>query len=391
MQQTLPASREDKADYIPSDGGEIDLIDLLLVFARNWRWLLGAPVAAAAVAVAIASLVPPTYTATAVVLAPMGQQGAMSAVMQSLGGLANLAGAGMNLKTPADQYVALLKSTRVADRIISAFGLDRVYDKKYRQDTRKELSNRVRISAGRKDDLITIQVDDHDPKRAAAIANRFIEEFRALLTDLAITEAQQRRRFFEERLAEARDRLAEAQKALQMSGINEGALRAEPKAAAETYASLRAQVTAAEVRLQAMRGYLTEQAPAVQQALTELTALRQQLRRVENASGPAKVGDYIERYRDFKYYETLFELFARQYELARADESRDGLLVQVVDQAQVPEKKSKPRRLIIAIVTAVSVFLLSMVGVLMREAYRRALEDPEKARKVAELLQSIRK
>lgn len=370
---------------------EINILDLSLILLSHWRLLLFGPAVAGSLALLVAFLIRPTYTAKAVVIPPQGQQSAVSAALQSLGPIAGLAGAGMNLKSPTDRYLALLASNRVADRIISAFDLDRIYDEKLREDTRKALRKKVRITAGRRDDLITIEVDDHDPKRAAAMANAFVDEFRRLLTEFAVTEAQQRRRFFEDRLAETRDRLTEAQKALQSSGISEGALRAEPKAAAETYASLRAQVTAAEVRLQSMRGFLTEQAPAVQQALTELSALRQQLARVERTNGSAGVDDYISRYREFKYYETLFELFARQYELARADESRDGLLVQLVDQAEPPQKKSRPKRALIAVSVSLFAFILTVIAILLRRAWHNAMHEPANAHKAAQLQQLWRK
>ena len=369
---------------------EISLLDLALVLAEHWKLLIFGPLLAGLAALGIAFVVPPTFTATAVILPPLQQQSAAAAALQSLGALAGVAGAAAGIKNPADQYVALMESTRVRDRIIDAFGLMEVYQADFREDARKALANNVHIAAGKQDGLIRIEVDDRDPQRAAAIANRYVEELRLLLNELAVTEAQQRRRFFEEKLAEARDRLTRAQTALQASGINEGMLRAEPRAAAEQYASLRAQVTAAEVRLQAMRVYLTEQAPEVQRALAELAALRQQLARVEAVNAKAATGDYIGLYRDFKYAETLFDLFARQYELARVDESREGLLVQVVDSAQPPERKSKPKRALVAVLTTLATGLVLMLAVLIRSAWRNAARDPESAAKMAQLRKLLR-
>ncbi len=171
-----------------------------------------------------------------------------------------------------------------------------------------------------------------------------------MTNNLALTEAQQRRVFFEAQLKQTRDRLTQAQQALQASGFNPGALKAEPKAAADSYAKLQAEVTAAEVRLQTMRRSLADTAPEVQQQLAQLDALRAQLGKVE-ATTPSDGGpDYISKYRQFKYEETLFDLFSRQYELAKLDESREGSLIQVVDPATPPERKSKPKRAIVALV-----------------------------------------
>lgn len=369
---------------------EISLLDLALVLAEHWKLLIFGPLLAGLAALGIAFVVQPTFTATAVILPPQQQQSAAAAALQSVGALAGMAGAAAGLKNPADQYVALMKSTRVSDRIIDAFGLMEVYEAEFRQDARKALDNNVNITAGKQDGLIRVEVDDRDPQRAAAMANRYVEELRLLMNELAVTEAQQRRRFFEEKLAEARERLTQAQTALQASGINEGALRAEPKAAAEGYASLRAQVTAAEVRLQAMRAYLTEQAPEFQRALAELSALRQQLARAEAVNAQAATGDYINLYREFKYAETLFDLFVRQYELARVDESREGLLVQVVDAAQPPERKSKPKRALVAVLTTLVTGFALLLAVLVRSAWRNAARDPESAAKMAHLRQLLR-
>ena len=265
-----------------------------------------------------------------------------------------------------------MQSVTVSDRLIERFKLMEAYDSKFRVDARKELSKNVRIALGKKDGLINVEVDDTNPQRAADIANRYVDELRRVTAGLAVTEAQQRRMFFEQQLQQSRERLVQAQQALQASGFNPGALKAEPKAAAEGYARLKAEVTAAEVRLQVTRGSLTDGAPEVRQQQATLNALREQLARTEQAAAPAGGPDYIGRYRDFKYQETLFDLYARQFELARVDESREGTLIQVLDTATAPERKSKPKRAITAAGTALAVALVLVAWVLMRRSmYRR--------------------
>lgn len=377
-----------------NDGGtaedEISLLDLALILAEEWKLLVFGPLLAGLCALGIAFVVPPRFTAQTVIVPPQAQQSAAAAALQSLGALAGAAGSLAGIKNPADQYVALLKSTTIADRIIEAFDLESIYEAEFREDARKTLNDNVDISAGKNDGLITIAVTDQDPRRAAAMANRYVEELRRLMKELALTEAQQRRKFFEDRLTETRERLAAAQTALQASGVGEGALRAEPKAAADAFAALRAQVTAAEVRVQVMRTYMTEQAPAMQQALKELSALRQQLARVEAENARSADDAYVSRYREFKYQETLFELFARQYELARADESREGLFVQVVDEAQPPQRKSKPKRALVAVLTTLAAGIILVLWVLVRNAWRNAAQDPASAEKVARLRALLR-
>ena len=250
------------------------------------------------------------------------------------------------------------------------------YESKFRVDARKDLSKNVRISLGKKDGLINVEVDDTNPQRAADIANRYVDELRRVTAGLAVTEAQQRRMFFEQQLQQSRERLVQAQQALQASGFNPGALKAEPKAAAEGYARLKAEVTAAEVRLQVTRGTFADGAPEVQQQMNVLAALRKQLASTEQSTSNSGNGDYVSRYREFKYQEALFELYTRQFEVARVDESREGALIQVVDHATPPEKSSGPRRASIAAVATLFVFAALMLWVV----FRREPRAPESAR-----------
>ena len=363
------ARRDSASDEIWDDGPEIGLWELLQILGEHWKLIVAGTLLAGAGAFGIASLIAPTFTARTTLLPPQQQQSAASAALSQLGALGGLAGGAV--KSPAEQYVALLESVTVADRIIDAYKLLEVYDEKYRQDARKELKSNVRIAAGKKDGMLSIEVDDHDPQRAAAMANSYVEGLRQLTSTLAVSEAQQRRVFFEQQLEQTKDKLTKAQVALQSSGFSQGALKAEPKAAAEGYARLRAEATGAEVRLQSMRRMLAEGAPELLQQQATLAALRDQMARVEQRDTAGNDSGYVGKYREFKYQETLFELFARQYELARVDESREGGLIQVVDVATPPERKSKPKRSLIAL-TAALFFGLALSGfAIVRDRHRK--------------------
>lgn len=380
------------AEHAQLDGQSVDyeddtvsLLDLALPLIEHWKLLILGSLAMGLAALGIAFVITPTFTARTTFLPPQQQQSGLASALASLGGLAGLAGAAGGIKSPADQYVALMQSVSATDRLIQQFDLMQVYEAKYRFEARKALEQNTRIAIGKKDGLISIEVDDKSPQRAAEMANAYVEELRRLTSELAVSEAQQRRMFFEKELKEARDQLAKAQQALEASGFNVGALRAEPKAAAESYARLRAEITAAEVRLQVLRGTLAEGAPEVQRQAAQLSALRGQLARLERSATDDTGPDYLSKYREFKYRETLFELFARQYELARVDESREGALIQVVDVALPPEMKSKPARKVIAVgATMVGLLLLGMF-ILVRHAWRQIAADPQSAEKVARL------
>jgi uncharacterized protein involved in exopolysaccharide biosynthesis len=380
MQERAAAS-----EALEDEDAGVDLLDLALPLLKHWKLMVFGPLLAGAVALGVTYLIKPTFTSRTVFLPPQQQQSAAASAIASLGALSGLAGAAAGIKSPADQYVALLQSTTVADRLIDEFKLMQVYDREYRSEARKELADNARVSLGKKDGLITVEVDDVDPQRAAEIANRHVDELRRLTSQLALTESQQRRVFFEHQLKKTRDELTQAQQQLQASGFNPGALKAEPKAAAEGYARLKAEVTAAEVRLQTLRRNLSEATPEVQQAQTMLGALRAQLGKTEATTDLTGGPDYISKFREFKYQETLFELFSRQYELARLDESREGALIQVVDVAKPAERKSKPRRAITALATMLATLLLLATFVVTRHFWRQSAARPDKAAKLAQL------
>jgi uncharacterized protein involved in exopolysaccharide biosynthesis len=367
-QMAIPADSEGEQQD-PEDGGVL-ISEIFATLRERWILIAGGSLLIGLLGLGVAFVIPPTYTARTAFLPPQQQQSTAAAALSSLGALAGLAGGAAGIKTPADQYIALLSSVSVSNRIIDQFKLIEVYDSKYRVDAQKELAKNVRIGAGKKDGIISVEVDDESPQRSADMANSYVDALRALTTTLAVTEAQQRRVFFEQQLVKTKDKLTQAQVALQETGFNPGAIKAEPKAAAEGYAKLRAEITAGEVKLSSLRSLLADNSPEISQQLNVLDVLRRQMSKLEAGNAPSSLNtnsaDYIGRYREFKYQETLFDLFARQYELARVDESREGALIQVVDPATPPERKSKPRRGLIAIGATGAALLVLSIWVLVR-------------------------
>jgi uncharacterized protein involved in exopolysaccharide biosynthesis len=255
-------------------------------------------------------------------------------------------------------------------------------------DARAQLEIKMRASLGVKDGIISIEVEDRDPKRAADMANAFVDELRKLTNTIAVTEAAQRRLFFETQLKQSKDTLTKAEIALRASGVSEATLRTVPQSTLESIARLKAQITAQEVKLASMRTYMTDSNADLRIALQELSALRSELAKTEQSNTPKAAGEgaeYIERYRDFKYHETLFELMAKQYELARLDEAREGVVIQVVDAAQPPERKSKPKKAVMAVLTTFTTFILVVIFLVLRHALRTAARKQDTASRLGRL------
>lgn len=351
---------------------EFDFATFFAPLWPSWRLLLSTFVLAGAAGYGASFLIKPEFTSTTTFLPPQQQQSGAASALASLSGLAGLGIGGV--KSPADQYVSLMQSVTVSDRMIDRFHLMASYEVKYRADARKILALQTQIALGKKDGLISVSVDDTDPKRAAQMADQYVEELRRMTATLAVSEAQQRRVFFENQMQATQKKLVAAQSALQQSGFAAGAIKTEPRAAAEQYAQLRAQATVAEVKLKALSTSLAETAPEVRQQATLLQALRSKLDELEASTQTgASAPDYVSKYREFKYQETLFDLMAKQYELARVDESREGALIQVVDAAQPAERKTKPRRSVVAVGTALA-GVLAMAAWLLWRIRRRAAE-----------------
>ena len=368
---TSPANSENRLPPTRStDGDAVTVAEYLAAVRANWLRVFAVTVAAAVLTAAASYLLPKSYTATTTLLPPQSSGSMGGAALASLGSLAGLVGGGAAFGSNAERYVALLQSTTITDRIIDRFGLQKVYEVELRSTARKRLASDVSITASKKDGLISISVDSAQPDQAVEMSRAYVEELRRLNGSLTLTEAQQRRAFFERQLQQTRDQLAAAQGALQSSGFNPGTLKVEPKAAAEAYARLKAEVASADIRLKALSTSLTPSAPEVRAQQELLSGLKGQLAKAEAETGPSPGTDYVSRYREFKYHETLFELYARQFELARADESREGAFIQVVDEPTLPDRTSKPKRALLTLSAALLALLLVLGHIAWRLSVR---------------------
>ncbi|RPI14623.1 MAG: lipopolysaccharide biosynthesis protein, partial [Acidobacteriales bacterium] len=222
--------------------------------------------------------------------------------------------------------------------------------------------------------------EDHDRERAARLANAYVEELLKLTSRLAFTAATRRRLFFQQELASEKDLLADAEVALKNTQQSSGLMvpSGQSEALIRAGAQLRAEIASREVQLEAMRSYATSENPQVLLLERETAALRAQLEKLKAGSGaqddlmlptsrlPAASLEYLRKLRDLKYHETLFELLSKQYEAARIDEARSAPLIQVVDRATPPDKKSWPPRMLIVLASGLLAALASCFVILIK-------------------------
>ena len=377
----MPASAADGGAFEvdPGDPG-VSVAELLAWIGQSKGWIAAVTVVAALVAAAVAFLLlPPIFTARATFLAPNSQQqSASSTALAALGSLGGLAVP----KAPDELYVALFKSDSVTRALAARFNLLQRYELRSFEALRHALPTYVRVSSDKRSGLITVEVDDEDPKFAAALANAHETEITRVLGRLAVSEAQLRRVFFERQLNDTKENLVKAENALRGVQEKSGVIVLDKQAEAliSGAAAVRAQISEREVQLKVLRMSATEQNPEVIRLGSELRALRGELARMESASGgqsgsavdmpvgriPEASIDYVRARRELKLQETLLESMVRQYEIAKLDEAKEGPALQQVDVAVPPDYKSKPARALIVLASTLLAFLVTTAFFVVR-------------------------
>ena len=395
-----------------SSGGpseDISIFDLLIILAERKRLISWITIVSACSAIIVSLLLPKSYKATVTLLPPQ-QSSSVGASLVSqlgnLGGMAALAGGSLGIKNPNDLFVAMLKSRTVEDAMVQRYDLMKEYRERYLSDARKQFEKHATVDGSGKDGMIHISVEARGPNRAAELANGYVEQFRSLSEHLAITEASQRRLFFQKELEQAKNNLASAEEALKETQQKTGLIQldSQSRALIESAATLRAEIAAREVQIQGMQTYATSENAQLVQAQRELEGLKSQLAKLGGSGNddtdefivpkgkvPQAGIEYIRRIRDVKYNETIFEILARQFEIAKLDEAKQGALIQVVDPAIPPDRRSFPRRALIVIgATFVGLFIGILVS-LLQAGLGRLKEDPDTRDKLAYLRGVIQK
>lgn len=392
----------------PSDGYEVSLIDVLTQLAYRKRLIAKVTAISMLAGLVLCFVLPVRYTSTTKIMPPQQTQSAATMLMMNQltsaggGSLAALAGGGLGLKNPNDIYIGLLTSRPVAYAIIQKFGLKKEYDVKDMTKARKKLAEYTEVIS-EKNGFISISVTDKNKQRVAEMANAYTNQLRILTQKLAVTEASQRRLFYEDQLKQAKDALVSAELAFQQVQQKKGlvALDAQAKSMIEGLAALRAQVAAKQVEVQALRSYSTEQNPDVQLAEKELASLRAEETHLEQRSpspGIANLGlenvpaaglEYLRAAHELAYRQALFDMLMKQYDAAKLDESKEAAIIQVVEPGIVPDHKSSPKRgLLFALFTIVGFFVGCILALILW--WKELVQyDPIASRRLEELKSAL--
>jgi uncharacterized protein involved in exopolysaccharide biosynthesis len=364
----------------------VRLTDLLAYLGSiKWRIALLTIVGTAA-SVAVALYVPRYYVATTLLMPSQASQGMGNSPMVQLGSLVGVAGGALSAKSNDELYIGLLKSRSILGTMTKRFDLQRRYTADDDQDAQKILMGRTTVMSDKKAGLLSLSVEDTDPKLAAELANYYVVALEHLTSTLAITEAQQRRVFFEDQVAKTKAKLNEAEIRFARLQREKGFLMTDVLAESGVRGGVevRQQIATREVQLAAMESFATSQNPEAKRLAAEIQALKQKQIRLDQ--GQASDGgqrsesmETVNAFRDVKVYTAALEGLVRQLEMSRVEEAKDSPSLQQVDPAVPPQYPVKPSRVGIVLAgTALTAFFASTLALVVF-AFRR-LRSPRWAK-----------
>jgi len=344
-----------------------------------------------------AFLIPSRYTSTTRLMPPDPPAGQGMAMLAGIVGkmganFGSLGGDLLGMKTSADLFAGVLESRTVQDELISKFDLRGVYGETRWVNARKELSRRTDISIDRKSGILTIQVSDHDPKRATALAQEYIGRLNGVVTQLNTSSAHRERVFLEERLGQVKADLESSEKEFSQFASKNAAIdiKEQGKAMVEAAAMLEGQYIAAQTELEGLRAIYTDQNVRVRTAQARVNELRRQMAKMggkpETQSSTLQTAEafypsirklpllgvtYADLYRQTRVQETVFETLTQQYEIAKVQEAKEVPSVKVLDPPDVPEKKTFPPRILLTSVGAMLALVVGIGWILARDRWSK--------------------
>jgi len=315
---------------------------------------------------------------------------------------AGLAGDLLGMKSSGALFVGILGSQTVQDRLIQEFDLIRLYGDSKIEDARESLTKHTVISEERKSGIITLQVTDRDPRRAAAMATAYVQELDRLVAQVSTSSARRERIFLEGRLKTVKQDLDTATHNFSDFASKNTAIDipAQGKAMVEAAARLQGELIVAESSLRGLEAIYSDQNVRVRAMRAKVAELRDQLDKLGGDAGTPSDGHskglnpmypsirrlpvlgvtYFDLYRQAKIQETVYELLTQQYELAKVQEAKEIPVVKVLDAAVVPTKKEFPPRIAIVILVTLLALATTVAWILVRARWESV--DATDSRKV---------
>jgi len=366
-----------------------DFLDYLFILAKHKQMIFSVIISVFVFSVLFSLMLKNVYTAKTMIVVSEDDKGVMGALLGSVGGAAGGAAAlaGLGGPTRTDLYVTMLKTDAIKDPIIDRFKLMQEFKAKNRTQAYKRLAGGTKIDAGKRDSVITISVNNKNPKLAASIANAYVEELGKMVAGIAMNKSARNRQFLEERLSTTKSDLIKAEDALKTYQSKNKILDVseQAKMSINGVAQLHARLAVQELQLASLKNEFTDSSHEVKTAAAAVATIKSQIAKMEGSSGGGAVPsvgnvpelgqEYFRLLREFKIQETLFELLTKQFEMAKFSEAKDVSPVQIIQVAKIPEIKSKPLRSKIVIMNTTVAFFISIICAFIKERFAQMTEE----------------
>ena len=369
---------------------DINPLDLLIELGHEKWTLVIVTFLAALTGVFVSLNTPATYVSRTSIM-PSQYSGGSLGALTGLSGMAGMVSIASSIKSSDEMYIALMRSYSVQSSLIEQFKLKERYGSRNIEEARSALSSNVTIVADKKSGMLLVDAQDKDPEFAAKLANAQVKELNVILSRLAVTEAQQRRAYYEQQIVKTQNKIPqlelEFKEAQKSSGLEVASLLSEA-------GTLPGQIAAKELQLQVLSRFATAQNPELKRLAVEISALRAQMARYELSKSGSKNSDlskptqasentktnFVQKatqaYNTLKIQEALLDGYVKQLELAKVDEAKEGRAVQVVDEAIAPEIRSKPERRKMVISYTVTGLIIAFVLAGLRALRRHIQTSP---------------
>lgn len=389
----------------------------LALLWQERRFLLRCAAIGLVISIIIVLLIPVRFTSTTRLMPPDQAGAGMASMLAALGkGGSELGMIGsevLGLRTSSDLFVGILHSRTIQDQLVNKFDLRKEYGVKRWEDARKTLDKLTDVQSDRKSGIITLKVSDHDPKRAAGLAQEYVTGLNQIVLTLNTSSAHKEREFLEQRLGQVKGDLEKAERDFGDFASKNTAIdvKEQGKAMLSAAAEVEGQLIAAQTELESLRQIYTANNVRVRAVQARIEEYQRQLQKMGGKAGsstdvatppsseelyppirqlPILGIAYADLYREAKVQEAVFETLTKQYEMAKVEEARETPSVKVLDEGDIPEGKSFPPR---TLLVALGVFLSFVIGSvwILTSTWWHALNPQDPGKKlVQEMASTVR-
>lgn len=278
----------------------------------------------------------------------------------SSGGIPDLAGLsdmGSGSAKELALYENILMSRKSVESAIIKFKLNDEWEYKYLTDAVKFFREEVlEVTKDKIAGTMEIAINDTDPKRSKEIAEHMIAQLNNIYVNLSVTSAKNNREFLEGRYNNIANDLRLAEDSLKnfqdMFGISPDIT---VKAAWQAAIQLQTEVKTEEIKLELLKKILSPDQAEVKIQEERILELKNQLNIIENSSSdnntdlqikgkPEVVLNFLRLQRNVEIQNKILTFILPLFEQAKIEEKKETPTVVVIDEPNLPEKKSKPRR-----------------------------------------------